>query len=148
VTPVPQYWPTPEDFKALAFIRIDALAKDSPSVMRLKSPTDDGYVGDSYGQYASVYIASECLAGMDMSFAGFGEFIDQKLLMVQSDDGRETIELTGQNVISRIVSTAALRIELGLSPSVSSCMRPYLYPESATEAILAIELVKSLHSLS
>lgn len=132
-TPVPQYWPTPEDFNALAFNRIGAL------------PSTDVYM---YRQYASVYIASECLAEKEMSFDGFRTFLNQPLLMVRTTDSDPMIKVIARDVIAQITRTAEARTNLGSTPSVSNCLRPYLYPESATEAALAIELVDGLAPLS
>ena len=134
VAQAPQYSPTPEDFKALAFDRVEAAYGNNIRFFSFSG---------RYSPYASVYIATACVSGSDTSFDGFREFLDQTLLMVRRTDKVPIINVSGEEAISQIISTANRIPNLGPSSEMSDCMRRYLYPASYSDAAPAIELVKS-----
>lgn len=101
----PQYLPTLEDFRVYAPVR-----------------TSD----DDYGPYVATYVASECLAGRDLSFVGFGSFLNEI-----NQTGKKLLNLTAELVIS----------EIAAQPHGGECMRPFLNPQSGSDAVLAADLV-------
>ena len=98
----PQYVPTLEDFRVYAGRTSDA----------------------DYGPYVALYVASECLAGRDTSFEGFGLFIDQTT--------NRNLNVKAAQSIDEIIDRP---------PKKRECMRPFLNPQSGSDAVLAADLV-------
>ena len=134
----PQYSPTPEDFKALAFDRVEAAYAGRMYLFSFS---------DWYSPHASVYIATACVTGSDTSFGGFREFLDQTLLMVRRTNSQPVLSVFGEEAISQIIRIADGIPNLGPSSEMSECTRRYLYPTSFSDATPAIELVKSFENL-
>ena len=136
--PAPQYSPTLEDFKSLAFDRVEAAYGSNIRFFSFSG---------RYSPYASAYIATACIAGSDTSFDGFREFLNQTLLRVRRTDKVPIINVSGEEAISQIIKAADRIPNLGPSSEMSDCMRRYLYPKSYSDAAPAIELVKSFKDL-
>lgn len=119
---VPQFWPTIEDFRAATY--------------KVSGPRES--IDNLYGQYLSLSVATECLAGRELAFPSFRAFLSQTFLRVQS--GEEVAKTSARRVIAEIVS----RVEENSQPD---CSRPFLYPETPTEATLPIDLVRIMQSI-
>ena len=77
-------------------------------------------------EYVAVYVASECLAGKELTTGRFRSFLDRTF--------GPTILSSAERVIQEMKAVAVL------SPPREACMRPYMYPETPAEGQLAMDL--------
>ena len=122
---VPPYTPTFEDYQAAANPRMGGPAlRDNQSYKDLAI--------ESYRETAALYVALECLEGRKLSAEAFRKFADLPPGHIVEPNRRVQI---GKETIRRLLA----RIESGSTSE--TCMRPYMYPESATELGPAIDLI-------
>ena len=140
-TPAPDYWPSLADFTALAYNRIDRIFQDSSQggFWKTKERIEERYVG-----HVSVFVAAECLAGRELSFDGFRSFLDETYLLQRPSDQVALLKLEAERVVATLVGIANSKPGPESFDLEDDCTRPYLYPRSASEADLAIELVNAI----
>jgi hypothetical protein len=124
VLEAPLYWPTIEDHKMVI------LPKDPGGSMYLRASWRRAI--DQFDEYAATYVASECLVGGELSSEGFGAFVDGAFNGVSS-----RLWVPARDAIREIIARAEVRLESGLPLVKERCERPFLYPASGAEALLA-----------
>lgn len=93
-----------------------------------------------YIDYAGLYLALQCHNGIEASPSGFRKFTEG-LLFIETQDGTDAAMAKAKDTIRQIISRAQARKQLGLSPIKEPCERPYIAPQSAAEAELAMALI-------
>lgn len=111
------YWPTFADFSAVAQIP----AGTTPIMRRI--------VEVRFSSYAHVYVANSCISGTTLTATGFRNF------MLQNQDIDSVRALAGE-LIGRMTSYTGEDVEV-------TCVQTYLYPQSATQLVLAIGLAET-----
>ena len=122
---VPPGWPSRSDYELVVLPFYD----DRPEYL------DDALA--DFGHYAAVYVAAECLAGRESTPAGFREMVGRTFSAGR--DRIPRIAAEGETVIAAI---------LGHDPQDDPppCLRPYVIPDTAVEAISALHLVRPIIS--
>ena len=117
----PPGWPSRSDYELVVLPFYD----DSPDSI------DDALA--DFEHYAAVYVAAECLAGREATPAGFREMVGRTFS-------------TGRDRIPRIAAEAETVIAAILAHDPQDapppCLRPYVTPSSAVEAISALRLAR------
>ena len=116
----PPGWPSRSDYELVVLPFYD----DSPDSI------DDALA--DFEHYAAVYVAAECLAGREPTPAGFREMVGRTFS-------------TGRDRIPRIAAETETVIAAILAHSQDpppTCLRPYVTPSSAVEAISALRLAR------
>ena len=116
----PPGWPSRSDYELVVLPFYD----DSPDSV------DDALAG--FEHYAAVYLAAECLAGREATPAGFRDFVGRTF-----SGGRDRIPRIAAE--SETVIAAILAHSQDPPPT---CLRPYVTPSSAVEAISALRLAR------
>ena len=116
----PPGWPSRSDYELVVLPFYD----DSPDSI------DDALA--DFEHYAAVYVAAECLAGRETTPAGFRNFVGKTF-----SDGRDRIPRIAAE--SETVIAAILAHSQDPPPT---CLRPYVTPSSAVEAISALRLAR------
>ncbi len=119
----PAGWPSRSDYE----LAVLPLFDDSPDAV------DDALA--DFDHYAAVYVAAECLAGRETTPAGFREMVGRTFT-------------PGSDRIPRIAAEAQALIAdiLAHDPQNAQprCLRPYVIPVSAVEAISALRLARPI----
>ena len=119
----PPGWPSRSDYELVVLPFYD----DTPESL------DDALAG--FDHYAAVYVASECLAGREPTPAGFREMVGRTFS-------------AGSDRIPRIASEAETVIAAILAHdpqhAPTPCLRPYVTPATAVEAIAALRLTRPI----
>jgi hypothetical protein len=123
----PTYWPTIADY----MVGVRRLYKAINA--SFSQSAEDGILRD-YDQFASVYVAGACVSGTELSASKFQAFVTQTGW--GSVDGTSRIGLVAKELITEML----VRAEGGTE---TSCMRPFLYPETGTELAVALGLAKA-----
>ena len=117
----PPDWPSRSDYELVVL----PFYEDSPDSI------DDALA--DFDHYAAVYVAAECLAGREPTPAGFRDFLGRTFS-------------TGRDRIPRIAAEAETVIAAILTHDPQDtpppCLRPYVTPSSAVEAISALRLAR------
>ena len=116
----PPDWPSRSDYELVVLPFYD----DSPDSI------DDALA--DFDHYAAVYVAAECLAGREPTPAGFRDFLGRTFS-------------AGRDRIPRIAAESETVIAAILAHSQDpppTCLRPYVTPSSAVEAISALRLAR------
>jgi tetratricopeptide (TPR) repeat protein len=96
------------------------------------------YWEDLDWEYVSVFAATECLAGRELTSEGFLSFLRSTFRL-----GEELPIITAAEKASgEMVALARRRIQEGNRPAAAPCMLPYMQPLSIEKAALAIWLVQ------
>ena len=116
----PSGWPSRSDYELVVLPFYD----DSPDSI------DDALA--DFEHYAAVYVAAECLAGREPTPAGFREMVGRTFS-------------TGRDRIPRIAAETVIAAILAHSQDPPPpCLRPYVTPASAVEAISAVRLARPI----
>ena len=118
----PPDWPSRSDYELVVL----PFYEDSPDSI------DDALA--DFDHYAAVYVAAECLAGREPTPAGFRDFLGRTFS-------------TGRDRIPRIAAEAETVIAAILAHSQDPpppCLRPYITPASAVEAISTLQLARPI----
>ena len=116
----PPGWPSRSDYELVVLPFYD----DSPDSI------DDALA--DFEHYAAVYVAAECLAGREPTPAGFREMVGRTFS-------------TGRDRIPRIAAETVIAAILAHSQDPPPpCLRPYVTPASAVEAISAVRLARPI----
>ena len=125
----PPGWPSRSDYELVVLPFYD----DRPGYL------DDALAG--FDHYAAVYVAAECLAGSEPTPAGFREMVGRTFTCVSSAQ-------SGSDRIPRIAAEAESVIAAILAHdpqhTPQPCLRPYVTPATAVEAISAMRLVRPI----
>ena len=116
----PPGWPSRSDYELVVLPFYD----DSPESL------EDALA--DFAHYAAVYVAAECLAGREASPPGFREMVGLNFT-------------AGRDRIPRIAAEAQTVIEAILAhdpQDAPPCLRPYVTPATAVEAISALRLAR------
>ena len=117
----PPGWPSRSDYELVILPFYD----DSPDSI------DDALA--DFDHYAAVYVAAECLAGRETTAAGFRDMVGRTFS-------------AGRDRIPRIAAEAEAVIAaiLGHDPQDAPppCLRPYVAPATAVEAIWSLRLAR------
>ena len=121
----PPGWPSRSDYELVVLPFYD----DNPDSV------DDVLAG--FDHYAAVHVAAECLAGREPAPAGFREMVGRTFS-------------AGRDRIHRIAAEAETAIAAILAHDPQSapppCLRPYVTPATAIEAISALRLARPILS--
>ena len=118
----PPDWPSRSDYELVVLPFYD----DRPGFL------DDALAG--FDHYAAVHVAAECLAGREPTPAGFRDLVGRTF-----STGRDripTIAAEAQAVIAAILDHDP--------KDTPPCLRPYVTPASAVEAISAVRLARPI----
>ena len=119
----PPGWPSRSDYELVILPFYD----DSPNSV------DDALAG--FEHYAAVYVAAECLAGQETTPAGFRDFVGRTF-----SPGRDRIPKIAAEAETAIAAILA-HDSLDAPPP---CLRPYVTPATAVEAISALRLARPI----
>ena len=117
----PPGWPSRSDYELVVLPFYD----DSPDSV------DDALA--DFDHYAAVYVAAECLAGRETTPAGFRDFVGKTF-----SAGRDRIPRIAAEAQAEIAGILAHEPQDAPPP----CLRPYITPSSAVEAISALRLAR------
>ena len=119
----PPGWPSRSDYELVILPFYD----DSPEAL------DDALAG--FDHYAAVYVAAKCLAGREPTPAGFREMVGRTFS-------------AGRDRIPRIAAGAEAVIAAILAHDPQDtpppCLRPYVAPATAVEAVSALRLTRPI----
>ena len=119
----PPDWPSRSDYELVVL----PFYEDSPDSI------DDALA--DFDHYAAVYVAAECLAGREATPAGFRDFLGRTFSV-------------GRDRIPRIAAEAETVIAAILTHDPQDtpppCLRPYITPASAVEAISTLQLARPI----
>ena len=117
----PSGWPSRSDYELVVLPLYD----DRPDSI-------DEALAD-FEHYAAVYVAAECLAGRETTPAGFRELVGRTF-----SAGRDRIPRIAAEAETAIAGILAHAPQDAPPP----CLRPYVTPASAVEAITALRLAR------
>ena len=117
----PPGWPSRSDYE----LAVLPLFDDNPDGV------DDALA--DFEHFAAVYVAAECLAGRDPAPAGFREMVGRTFT-----PGRDRIPRIAAEAEALIGDILARDTQEAPPP----CLRPYITPSSAIEAISALRLAR------
>ena len=117
----PPGWPSRSDYELV----ILPFYEDSPGSL------DDALAG--FEHYAVVYMAAECLAGREPTSAGFREMVGRTF-----SAGRDRIP----RIAAEAKSVIADILDHDPQDTPPPCLRPFLTPATAVEAISALRLTR------
>ena len=120
---VPPDWPSRSDYELVVL----PFYEDSPDSI------DDAQA--DFDHYAAVYVSAECLAGRETTPAGFREMVGRTF-----SAGRDRIPRIAAE--SETVIAAILAHDPQDTPP--PCLRPYVTPATAVEAVAALQLARSV----
>jgi hypothetical protein len=129
--PEDAYWPTIEDHNIVILPKFVGTGATKAVGTRLI---------DAFDQYAATYVASECLAGEQLTSERFRNFV-ASTMGYQSE---EKLAVFAHNAIQKLISKSEARFKSGLSSAEEICEHPYLYPATGAEVTLAVGLNKAL----
>ena len=109
-------------------IEADSLAADARRVM------GENRNLEVVRHYVSVYLASTCVDGQEASFDDFRLFANNAI------GNRKLVEREARKVIRVIIAAADSWRKQSLDAATQHCLRPYLYPDSVSDAAPAVEL--------
>ncbi len=119
----PPGWPSRSDYELVVLPFYD----DRPEYL------DDALTG--FGHYAAVYVAAECLAGRESTPAGFREMVGRTF-----SAGRDRIPRIAAEAEAVIAAILAHDPKHAPPP----CLRTYVTPSTAVEAIAALRLARPI----
>ena len=119
----PLGWPSRSDYELVVLPFYD----DRPESL------EDALAG--FEHYAAVYVAAECLAGREPSPTGFREMVGRTFTA-----GRDRIPRIAAEAESVIAAILAIDPQDAPPP----CLRPYLTPATAVEAVSALRLARPI----
>ena len=119
----PPGWPSRSDYELVVL----PLFHDRPDSI------DDALA--DFDHYAAVYVAAECLAGRETTPAGFREMVGRTF-----SSGRDRIPRIAAEAETVIATILAHEPQDAPPP----CLRPYVTPASAVEAISALRLARPI----
>jgi hypothetical protein len=135
----------PESTPDLLFERIKRdlavqdLRAEVPGIARLIAPNvSGGYLGwltDYLELYVPVYMSSACLGGTEPSTEGFRDMVTTGVIRDSSGEYRTNLESQARRVVQTISEKG-----IGQDAATNSCLQPYLYPESVSDAASAVDL--------
>ena len=117
----PPGWPSRSDYELVVL----PFYEDSPDSI------DDALAG--FEHYAAVYVAAECLAGREATPAGFRDLVGKTF-----SAGRDRIPRIAAEAEAVIAGILAHEPQDAPPP----CLRPYITPSTAVEAISALRLAR------
>ena len=118
---VPPGWPSRSDYELVILPFYD----DSPESL------DDALA--DFEHYAAVHVAAECLAGREPTPVGFRDFVGRTFAA-----GRDRIPRIAAEAETAIAAILAHDSEDTPPP----CLRPYVTPATAVEAVAALQLAR------
>ncbi len=133
VPQVSTYWPSYADYRLALVKRVNELEGNPGGFLRAGEP--------SYPHYAAVYAAWQCFLGEEMTSESFRDYVGRSLFYIRTASQKPVIVEDAENVIALI---------LGLSGEDvgDSCVRGFMFPESPTEAFLAVDLSRAAFDTS
>ena len=131
-TPAPTTAPIPnltlDQLAEQLLVEADDLAADA------RRPTGENRELEVVRHYVPVYLASACVAGQEPSVEDF------RVVTGNALGNRKLVEREARGVIRVIISAADSWRNGNLDTATQLCLKPYLYPESVSDAKPAIEL--------
>lgn len=119
----PPGWPSRSDYELVVLPFYD----DRPDFM------DDALA--DFEHFAAVYLAAECVAGRETTPAGFREMVGRTF--TPGSDRIPRIAAEAQSLITDILAQDP-------QEAPPPCLRPYVIPDSAVEAISALRLARPI----
>ena len=117
----PPGWPSRSDYELVVL----------PFYYDRPDSVDDALA--DFGHYAAVYVAAECLAGRETTPAGFRDLVGKTFSAGR--DRIPRIAAKAEAVIARILAHEP-------QDAPPPCLRPYITPSTAVEAISALRLAR------
>lgn len=129
-TPTPQTLEglSHEELVELLLIEADAIAEEAD---RFRG---ENRALDVVNHYVPVYLASACVENREPSIADF------KLYTNNAVGNRRLVEREARQVIRVIIPAANSWRDQRLAPDTQQCLRPYLFPDSVSDAKPAIDI--------